>query len=80
MKKLISWFKRACRTNRIFRTFVQGVASYLVVQLPVFWDGSGDIRVALEALLVGALAAGISAVWKTAEADLTTFREGGSHD
>ena len=80
MKKLIAWFKRACRTNRILRTFVQGTASYVVVQLPVFWDGSGDIRVALEALVVGAIAAGISAVWKTAGADLAAPQEGGSHD
>jgi len=80
MKKLTAWFKKACRTNRVFRTFVQGVSSYLIVQLPVFWDGSGDIQVALEALIVGALAAGISAVWKTAEVDLKASQEGSSHD
>ena len=80
MKKLIAWFKRACRTNRIFRTFVQGISSYLIVQLPVFWDGNGDIRVALEALIVGALAAGISAIWKTAAVDLASPQEGSAND
>lgn len=80
MKKPIAWLKRACRTNRVLRTAVQGFAGHMAVSLPTFWDGSGDIRVALEALVVGAIAAGISAVWKTAAADLASPREGGSHD
>lgn len=76
MKKLIAWIKGASRTNRPFRTFVQGATGYLVVQVPAVLDGGGDVRVALEALLVGALAAGISAAWKTAEANPTASQEG----
>lgn len=75
MKRLNAWLKKACRTNRVLRTFIQGISSYLIVQLPVFWNGQGDLSVALEALLVGAFAAGISAVWKTAEADLSASLE-----
>jgi len=72
MKKAYAWLKKACRTNRVFRTAVQGFAGYMAINLPTFWDGSGDVWVALEALLAGAIAAGISAVWKTAAADLTS--------
>lgn len=70
MKKAINWIKKASRTNRIFRTFCQGLAGYMAVSLPNFWDGSGDFEVALEALIAGAIAAGISAIWKTAAAEL----------
>lgn len=80
MKGMISWVKKASRSNRIFRTFVQGAMGHLVIQLPAALDGGGDARIALEAVLVGALAAGISAVWKTAEADLMAPEKGGSHD
>ena len=80
MKRAYAWLKKACRTNRVFRTFVQGATGYLIVQLPVFWDGGGDLVLAAKALLTGALAAGISAVWKTAEADLASSQEGGRHD
>ena len=75
MKKLIAWLRKACRTNRVFRTAVQGFASYMAMNLPVFWDGSGDFGVALEALLAGAIAAGISAIWKTAAAEIADFED-----
>lgn len=75
MKRMFTWLKQASRSNRIFRTFVQGVAGYLIVHLPTFWDGGGDLWLAVKALLVGSLAAGISAVWKTAESDLQASQE-----
>ena len=74
MRKLIAWLKKACRTNRVLRTAVQGFAGYMAVNLPGFRSGS-DFGVALEALLAGAVAAGISAVWKTAAADLAASEE-----
>ena len=77
MKGAYAWLKRACRTNRVFRTAVQGFSSYMAINLPTFWDG-GDMGVALEALLAGAVAAGISAVWKTAAAELATPEESGA--
>lgn len=75
MKKLVNWIKKASRSNRVFRTAVQGFCSYMAINLPTFWDGSGDFDVALEALFAGAIAAGISALWKTAAAELTTSEE-----
>ena len=75
MKNLISWIKKASRTNRVFRTALQSFCGYMAISLPNFWDGSGDIGVALEALFAGAVAAGISAVWKTAAAELTDSEE-----
>lgn len=75
MKKLVKWIKKASRSNRVFRTAVQGFASYMAINLPTFWDGSGDLQVALEALFAGAIAAAISALWKTAAAELTTPEE-----
>ena len=77
MKRAYAWLRRACRTNRVFRTAVQGFSSYMAINLPTFWDG-GDMGVALEALLAGAVAAGISAVWKTAAADLASEESGAS--
>ena len=57
------------------RTAVQGFCSYMAINLPNFWDGSGHFGVALEALFAGAIAAGISAIWKTAAAELITPEE-----
>ena len=70
IRKAYLWLKKACRTNRVVRTFVQGIVGHLAVQTPVVLNGGGDVRVALEALAVGAVAAGISAIWKTAAAEL----------
>lgn len=80
MKKAIRWIKNASRTNRVFRTAVQSAIGYVALNVKTLWESGADFEVALEALIVGALAAGISAVWKTAEADLAASQEGGSHD
>lgn len=76
MNRALQWLKTASRTNRTFRTLVQGVGSYLVISIPVFWDGGGDLMLAIRALLIGAIAAGISAIWKTAEDDLKASQQG----
>ena len=70
MKKLIIWIKKASRSNRVFRTFAQALAGYMAVNAATLWESGADLEVALEALLAGAVAAGISAVWKTAAAEL----------
>ena len=75
MKKLIAWVKKASRSNRVFRTAVQGFCSYMAINVPAIWDRGGDLAVALEALVAGAIAAGISAIWKTAAAELVTPEE-----
>ena len=75
MKKLINWVKKASRTNRIFRTFIQGLAGYMSVNIMTLWESGADFKMALEALLVGAIAAGISAIWKTAAAELEDLEE-----
>ena len=72
---LLEWIKNASRNNRVFRTAIQSFSGYVIVHLPTFWDGRGDVWLALKALLVGALAAAISAVWKTAEADLVALQQ-----
>lgn len=71
MKKAIAWFKKACRSNRIFRTAVQSFCGYMALNVTTLWESGVDFEVAFEALVVGAISAGISAVWKTAEADLS---------
>lgn len=70
MKKLINWVKKASRTNRVFRTFIQGLAGYMAVNVMTLWESGADFEVALEALIAGSIAAGISAIWKTAAAEL----------
>lgn len=80
MKKLVAWFRKACRTNRVLRTGVQGFAGYMAVNVTTLWEGGADFQVALEALIAGAIAAGISAIWKTAAVDLADPREGGAND
>lgn len=70
MSVLLRKWKSACRSNRIFRTFWQAFAGYLVVAIPTFWDGGGDFSLAVKALIAGAVASGLSVVWKTAEDDL----------
>ena len=70
MKKAYAWLKKACRTNRVFRTAVQSICGYMVVNITTLWEGAADFKVALEAFVVGAIAAGISAIWKTAAAEL----------
>lgn len=66
MSRAIQWLREASKSNRPFRTFWQAACSFLVVSAPSALDG-GDLTLALRALLVGAIAAGISALWKTAE-------------
>lgn len=80
MKKAIAWIKRASRTNRVFRTAVQGFAGYMAANVPTFWENGADFEMALEALVAGAIAAGISAIWKTAAADLANLQEGSAND
>lgn len=75
MKWLINWIKEASRTNRAFRTGVQGFTGYVAVNITKLWENGADFGVALEALLAGAIAAGISAIWKTAAGELTDFEE-----
>ncbi|MGN0038903.1 MAG: hypothetical protein ACI36Y_07220, partial [Coriobacteriales bacterium] len=69
MSRAIQWLTEACKSNRPFRTFWQAACSFLVVSAPSALDGGGDLMLAFRALLVGAIAAGISALWKTAEDD-----------
>lgn len=69
VKRAVTWFKRACRQNRILRTFFQAAGAYLAINIPTFWDGGGDLKLAAETLLLGAIAAGFSALWKTAQGD-----------
>ena len=80
MKKLIAWFRKACRTNRVFRTGVQGFAGYMAVNASTLWNSGADFQVALEALIAGAIAAGISAIWKTAAVELASPQEGSAND
>ena len=75
MKRLFNWIKKASRTNRIFRTGVQGCVSYVAVSMPNLVESGADFEVALEALVAGAIAAGISAIWKTAAAELAEIEE-----
>lgn len=70
MSRLLLKWKEACRSNRVFRTFWQAFAGYLAASIPTFWDGNGDLMLAVKALIAGAVASGLSAVWKTAEDDL----------
>ena len=70
MKKAYAWLKKACRTNRVLRTGVQGFTGYMAVNITTLWENGADFEVALEALVAGAIAAGISAIWKTAAAEL----------
>ena len=65
VKSLAEWLRTACRTNRVLRTFIQAFGAYAAVNLPAVLEGEADVKMALEALMLGALAAGFSAVWKT---------------
>lgn len=78
MKKLFKKLRRACLESRPARTFWQAMAAYFAIHIPTFWDGGGDFLLALKALVLGAIAAGISALWKTAESNLQASKESGA--
>lgn len=75
MSRAIQWLREAGKSNRPFRTFWQAACSFLAVSAPSALDGGGDLMLAFRALLVGAIAAGISALWKTAEDELKASQQ-----
>lgn len=67
IKSLLDRTKKALRTNRVLRTFIQAVGAYIAVNIPLIVEGEIVASTALETVLVGAIAAGFSAIWKTDE-------------
>lgn len=67
IKSLIAWIKKASRENRMFRTYIQASVGYLLVNAGAVLNDGGDLALALETLAAGSIAAGLSALWKTAQ-------------
>lgn len=72
MDALLKKARQALFGTRQARTFWQALLAYVALHASDLLDGAPDLASALKALALGALAAGISALWKPSSDDLET--------
>lgn len=63
VRKAYKWLKHPQRTRKMWRTFCQATMAYISLHIFVLLEWKGDWPIAIKAVLIGAIAAGLSAVW-----------------
>ena len=61
--------KRHSKRSQAWKIFWQAVATYLSLHIAAYFEKTSDWPIAIKAIIIGSLAAGVSAVWNASIKD-----------